>query len=153
MQETGWKCAQCSQFNIGTSVCTECGRKQGNIMFCSNCGTRLPDDANFCLKCGKAQHVGIQSPDEAKWETCMIELSDPHDIRHYKIWVDVVGANGKQVIMKREYKARFFEHSADTSNRLGVIIKEIVNALVEDGWESTGKRAYWWQYTFKRPIS
>lgn len=24
-------------------------------MFCVNCGTELPDDANFCLKCGKSQ--------------------------------------------------------------------------------------------------
>ncbi|MFZ4656618.1 MAG: zinc-ribbon domain-containing protein [Caldilineaceae bacterium] len=22
-------------------------------MFCSNCGTQLPNDANFCLKCGQ----------------------------------------------------------------------------------------------------
>jgi hypothetical protein len=30
-------------------------------MFCVNCGTQLPDDANFCLKCGKAQANGTHT--------------------------------------------------------------------------------------------
>ena len=27
-------------------------------MFCRSCGTELPDDANFCLKCGVRVHTG-----------------------------------------------------------------------------------------------
>lgn len=31
-------------------------------MFCSKCGTEVPDDANFCWKCGQPQNVVPQGP-------------------------------------------------------------------------------------------
>jgi len=32
-------------------------------MFCSSCGTQLPDDASFCYKCGTATTLGGGQPD------------------------------------------------------------------------------------------
>jgi len=38
------------------------------MVFCSNCGEKLPDDANFCTKCGfKTKHgveAGVSFPTE-----------------------------------------------------------------------------------------
>ena len=38
------------------------------MVFCSNCGEKLPDDANFCTKCGfKTRHgaeAGVSVPTE-----------------------------------------------------------------------------------------
>ena len=33
-------------------------------MYCSNCGTQLPDDANFCLRCGKPQKAVVPTEPE-----------------------------------------------------------------------------------------
>ena len=42
-------------------------------MYCAKCGTRLPDDANFCLKCGQQQEDGaVHSPTTTK----VIEIRD-----------------------------------------------------------------------------
>ena len=42
-------------------------------MFCMNCGKELPDDANFCLKCGKPQNASaLAEVEEPVWETCEI---------------------------------------------------------------------------------
>ncbi len=40
-------------------------------MFGLKCGTALPDDANFCLKCGTPQRTGVQV-EPTQWETCEI---------------------------------------------------------------------------------
>ena len=39
-------------------------------MFCVKCGTELPDDANFCLKCGKVLKATVQAEPERQiqWE-------------------------------------------------------------------------------------
>ena len=31
------------------------------MVFCSNCGEKLPDDANFCTKCGFRTKLGIEA--------------------------------------------------------------------------------------------
>jgi hypothetical protein len=41
-------------------------------MFCSNCGTQLPDEANFCWKCGRPQNQG-STVEEPRWEMCEID--------------------------------------------------------------------------------
>lgn len=32
------------------------------VMYCKKCGQQLPDDANFCLKCGTPQRAGMTPP-------------------------------------------------------------------------------------------
>ena len=31
------------------------------MVFCSNCGEKLPDDANFCTKCGSRTKHGVEA--------------------------------------------------------------------------------------------
>jgi hypothetical protein len=50
-------------------------------MFCINCGTQLPDNANFCLKCGTPQANGAQASASRpiRWE--YKDLRVPVDLR------------------------------------------------------------------------
>jgi hypothetical protein len=50
-------------------------------MFCSNCGTQLPDNANYCLKCGKPQVKGAQASIShvVRWEYKDVDV--PVDLR------------------------------------------------------------------------
>lgn len=45
-------------------------------MFCSSCGTHLPDNAQFCMKCGQPQRADIQTgaDQEVRHETCEIHV-------------------------------------------------------------------------------
>jgi len=42
-------------------------------MFCSNCGLQIPEEANFCQKCGSPQSKSgsktLLPSEEPKWET------------------------------------------------------------------------------------
>lgn len=47
-------------------------------MFCTHCGQQLPQDANFCFKCGKPQKAGVESFSAApvKWEYCEVKMKE-----------------------------------------------------------------------------
>jgi zinc-ribbon domain len=45
--------------------------KEGQV-YCAACGARLPDDASFCMRCGKAQQAGTAGSPE-QWEVCTID--------------------------------------------------------------------------------
>ena len=67
-------------------------------MFCINCGTELPDEANFCWKCGKPQKEGV-TVDEPKWEICEIvyeTVKAPFFGNcEYRFWARAIGPQGK----------------------------------------------------------
>ena len=44
---------------------TENTQKEENIMFCSNCGKELPDNAAFCPECGAAQSAPAEETPQA----------------------------------------------------------------------------------------
>ena len=41
-------------------------------MFCSTCGTELPDEANFCWKCGQPVKESVSRAVPAQYEFCEI---------------------------------------------------------------------------------
>jgi predicted amidophosphoribosyltransferase len=49
-------------------------------IYCSHCGKELPDDASFCMKCGKPLKGGVVSPQTPlmRWEykDLVIRLND-----------------------------------------------------------------------------
>src|SRR5947209_11756351 len=70
-------------------------------MYCKNCGTQLPDDASFCLKCGTPQQAGVQAQTEVpQWETCEIHWENTtkgfFSMSTLRFWAERIGPDGTE---------------------------------------------------------
>jgi len=131
-------------------------------MFCSNCGTQLPDDANFCLKCGKPQRAGVQIA-EPQWETCEIHWGEEWCSNWWGgakgcFWAEAVGPSG--VYNAGRTETFHVPHGAySPSGPLGKdsqtasMHRAMIAQLTKDGWESLGSKGpAWWSYRFRRRV-
>jgi hypothetical protein len=127
------------------------------MMFCSNCGTQLPDEANFCWKCGKPQKQGTQveelkQAEETKYETCEIFYMRTHKgyTRDKGLFtVEAIGPEGKYFIARSEE----FSVASDAGPSLNHQAHEVlVNRLVSQGWEQSDRGTNWWNTRFRRKI-
>jgi hypothetical protein len=91
-------------------------------MFCTKCGAQLPNDANFCLKCGKSQnsasYTSAPSLTQSKWE--YKELVIPLNFR---------AADG--LLDPTIYTVRDAEH-------YNPIVLEYLQREGQNGWEPDG---------------
>lgn len=119
-------------------------------MFCVSCGKELPDDANFCLKCGKPLRGGTQAGQEKaeQWEVCQIEtklVKKPGFFAAGKsvYYADAVGPKGTYVAGQSP------EDEGTTDKGLDIL----VNQLVQEGWEYVGTYAFAnWTKKFRRRV-
>jgi len=144
-------------------------------MFCIDCGTELPDEANFCWKCGKPQRQDVQSDEtdwEPEWETCEIIYSKVEDNfvlgPKLRFVAKATGPKGVYIAGKSpEFRGRY---QRDLLVGIGVIkpdtsipaslkdkganeaLANLINMLVKEGWESTGKGLVWYNNLFRRRI-
>ncbi|MBN1485504.1 MAG: zinc ribbon domain-containing protein [Chloroflexia bacterium] len=125
-------------------------------MFCINCGTELPDEANFCWKCGRPQKEGVQVK-ETRWETCEIvyqKLKEPFfGDTEFQFWARAIGPEGSynagESPVFKCWSPKPESYSADASNAH----KALVSKLLADGWEPTTNSDYsWWGDTFRRRV-
>lgn len=143
-------------------------------MYCSNCGTQLPDDASFCLKCGKSVVSSNPKSVEEKWETCEIVCENYESSmsfwdrreagfqeKHadklfgetrvggtYKFVVKVFSQVGVSVIKTtNNYYLRDDPRQAASKE-----IDKMTAELVKEGWEATGKGERWYSYKFRRRV-
>lgn len=130
-------------------------------MFCSNCGTQIPDEASFCSKCGTPQIQGAQSAqtEEPKWETCEITYHDKNEFVSGAIFwfeADAIGPNGKYPAAKSKpvvCGSRFNNDPQSRNKKTVNAHEEIIKKLVSDGWQPTGARGYnWWNDRFTRQV-
>jgi hypothetical protein len=110
-------------------------------MFCSNCGTQIPDDASFCSKCGKSQSAGF-STGEIKWETCEIAYKQTTngivwEIGHF--YAEAIGPIGVYEAARAKSLTEYSGPSSD-NQRVVEAHKDLAGQLVRAGWESTGGR-------------
>ncbi|MBI4673161.1 MAG: zinc ribbon domain-containing protein [Chloroflexi bacterium] len=115
-------------------------------MFCVNCGTQLPDDANFCFKCGKPQRDTTATNEPTwEWETCEIrrQYSDRDgNIQCY--WARAVGPGGEYTAWQSQWfgwKEDTLWHQARGS---------VVETLIQDGWQHIGRGSEWDNDRFRR---
>ena len=59
------------------------------ILGCSKCGATLPDEAQFCLKCGKPVSVPLKEP--VKIEEPVVQLAPPRVRKRRKLFPDEGG--------------------------------------------------------------
>lgn len=127
-------------------------------MFCMKCGTQIPDDANFCYKCGASIGQAVRITDEPKWEHCEIVYDcnegfvSGHD---FWFWAKAVGTSGTYCAASSTH-AKYWYGDGTPNSEWPVhtqLHSELVRKLVADAWEPTGERGNnWWNMRFKRRI-
>ena len=137
-------------------------------MFCVNCGAELPDEANFCWKCGKP-HPAHGESDQAQWERCEIVcllVDDPalfaswYDSTHWfhSAWLqfraEATGPKGHYVTAESEaFRSEpTFPPAADDRQALDAF-HSLFQRLVADGWQLLEDRGdAWYSSRFRRPL-
>lgn len=121
-------------------------------MYCGKCGTELPEEANFCLKCGTPRKPGVGSV-EPKYEFCEILYDGKKSLfsAYCFFWAKAVGSKGtydagKSDQFSANYPMAHVTHHVNPHNAL-------INKLVADGWEPTGARGEaWYNVRFRRLV-
>lgn len=136
-------------------------------MFCSKCGTKLVEEANFCHNCGASTDLYQPSaPQKAtvRFEYCQIEairVSSSLFLRpkvNFKFCAEVIGSNGTYTADEtQEFKAEFGRDFGDKSQIEPDVLlwsgvhREFIEQLVKKGWEPLADRGnQWWQIRFRR---
>lgn len=134
-------------------------------MDCKNCGTQLPEDANFCLKCGRPQTDGATGG-EPKLEVCIIDFSveeksgflKPPKIKFVAQAMNPYGkyiTNHSPVINgERSYEVEFPpENNQEDYDAALQALTDLTHELEKSGWKmigTTGKK--YWQLRFRRQM-
>jgi hypothetical protein len=115
-------------------------------MYCSNCGTQLPDTANYCLNCGRPQKAKARKSED-QWEVCKIEdvyvggFSPKQQLQ-----AKAAGPKGTYLAgSSRKYK------SNDKRGR-DKCLSDLISQLTADGWELVGTGDSWYEHTFRRRV-
>ena len=137
---------------------------------CIHCGTELPDSAQFCLTCGKsprgASDASTQQP--ISWETCEIGLGGKKESFLDKFgnlgtfscsfYATAIGPSGPYLAKASPMRVQGWVKRDGHHNWVKDDHKEVaacnalIQQLVADGWESTGRGLEWYNYKFRRKV-
>ena len=146
-------------------------------MFCTQCGTELPVNANFCSNCGLQLNENVQRLETTRtqWEYCDItwEKVSPAKSGLFsgkeggtaRFWARGVGSKG--MFIAGESVSTWPSHpdyphndpdmnSSYNGKAVRAAFYELVAELLKEGWEPYWERYEFdsrrWQKTFKRPV-
>jgi hypothetical protein len=134
-------------------------------MFCMQCGTQLPDEANFCIKCGLAQRQAVVPQTNAidQWEICEILYTCvqekwgiiPKDVIQFIAMAK--GFNGEyQAAASKSFELTGFQFDGPSgkSKRHTTALEELIELLTQEGWEPlSDKGPNWFSRKFRRKAS
>jgi|688.fasta_scaffold309282_2 hypothetical protein len=139
-------------------------------MFCSNCGTQLPNDANFCLKCGQRLRA-VASP-QTVYEICEVRLDrvEPNGCilaifqQFYCYFKAEVIGGGRRVIARTsdmKYSTRWLDGSkwgdadyfdaVEEREEYRAAVDSLIGELTKEDWQllpEPGK--YWYSYKLRK---
>jgi hypothetical protein len=123
-------------------------------MFCTNCRTELPDDANFCSNCGRPQRedVGLAEPQWETWEIVFRQVR--HRFLHtptLQFWAKAIGPDGTYSVGESpEFDSNYYPESNGKydAGANDVLVKH----LTSEGWQPVGRGEYWYAHRFRRTI-
>lgn len=139
------------------------------MSFCHNCGVPMPEDANFCPKCGKPvssveEPAKLEPPVEdnveVAAETCMIvaELAGekwsplfPGDYIQFKARA---GGPAGEFLAGESSRVKaglgdYYEPNKKNKQHVKAL-DGLVEELKQAGWEQTGKGDAWYNIKFRR---
>lgn len=137
-------------------------------MYCSKCGTQLPDEANFCWKCGLPVSDVPQptTKTDEKWDTCEIEwIASPLNPLEFfgvtrtfrgKFIAKAVGQQGVYIVGETsELKPwTMNEGVPPPQNDLRTAVDNLIGKLTRAGWQPTDARGtHWYGHRFKKKVS
>ncbi|MFZ4664567.1 MAG: zinc-ribbon domain-containing protein [Caldilineaceae bacterium] len=125
-------------------------------MYCLNCGTQVPEGANFCLKCG-SKLKDIPIPSQGYWETCTIELSSKSGLwkTTWQYWAKVIAPKGIYSAAVSETWKTWGSIFSDPrllseySWKSDKILDDFVAHLISTGWQLTNHTGRH-HYSFRR---
>ncbi len=125
-------------------------------MFCTKCGAELPEQANFCWKCGLPQRDDVEATD-SRYEVCEIKRYVSNWGGHFgpiklRFEAESVGPKGTYTVAR---SADFTDSARDKAvqKRWGEL-NALIAKLIDDGWEYVGSYGDGeaWQRRFRRKI-
>lgn len=138
------------------------------MKYCPSCGAELPADANFCVRCGKAQAAPpppepatAPPPAGEHGETCEIVAVAagekwspvfPGDYILFRAQKSGGPEAGATVLESARIKAGLADYyQANKQNKRHVkAVEDLTAALAEAGWERAGKGEAWFSLRFRR---
>ena len=144
-------------------------------MYCMNCGSPLPNNANFCLKCSKSQRENVQTPQQKpeQWETCEIVWTEVQKGGLFKggsimYWARATGPNGVYLAAQSEvikvlgaavlFDIFHFDMKSETFQKERKAVESLVAQLQRDGWlvvetpSCTPMVPTWWTCKLRRRV-
>ncbi len=119
-------------------------------MRCANCGAGLPDEANYCPRCGHPQQP--EPAGAAPWETCEIVYARTVEVLitcHF--WARAIGSHGEYSAGE---SAAWLASYPDSERSEALLAHyDLVNELVAAGWQHVGCGFFWYNDRFSRPAA
>lgn len=145
-------------------------------MFCMNCGQELPDDASYCLRCGKGQKGNVSSAKqdyetyEILWNTFKTPANLGKKFGRGKgiFYAEAIGPNGRYCAGESPpYQGITYEGepwysggpisskklSLEAEASASAAFDELVKKLSAEGWEFVRTEDDWWYKRFRRKLS
>lgn len=130
-------------------------------MYCQYCGGQLPDDANYCGRCGKPSAEARQAADPPA-ETCEIVAEMVGEKRSPLFPADMLRFTAKAEGPEGAYTAgesaavraglsEYYQPNQKNKRHVKAL-EELAAALAGDGWERAGRGARWYSLRFRRRL-
>lgn len=117
-------------------------------MYCTHCGSELPDCANYCLECGKSvQPARRKAP---RFEHCEIVWSRKRGLFGAKVqyWAKAIGPNGTYCAARSGWDDGEYPDGKWHS----IYVNSLIDTLVKNDWEPIGSGASWYNHKFRREV-
>src|SRR5258706_874776 len=138
-------------------------------IFCSQLGKELPDDAEFCVKCGKPVGSAAKQAVEPqpKWEYCEVCCKREDGgflgfVFKAYFWAKAVGPQGTYSAARSTLTFGYEPigsgpddaETPGSERKARPALDELVTKLYNDGWETIGKAGHqWYKYKFRRQVN
>lgn len=139
------------------------------MKFCAECDKDLPDDSNFCLRCGYAQspHAASWPREEGRWEIARIRSRVLKKDRFSRICtcafvLEAVGTGGASIAESSPTFQYYFGYDPLAHGSPFVPVNEnrttrdafesFVAKIVAGGWQPLPYQESWYQWHFRRRI-
>lgn len=133
-----WNCSQCGKKENNGNFCTECGAKAPNpiIKFCQTCQKKAKPDEKFCQDCG--QHLNeiqiIENDDHIEFNPpfCNIHMIEPMRFDKEFTWTEV------EEHLKNLNNGKFNDWRLPTKEEL-----DIIHEIEKDPWGNIVNNEFW----------